>query len=89
MGTLLPSDIFYGIVLHLPHTRDILALALTNRSVRAALSISTLLESRDSLHSKDETSAWQDEDDSAQLSGDCKHWMIINYTYSRTLRLFE
>ncbi|KAI0246801.1 hypothetical protein BJV78DRAFT_1364611 [Lactifluus subvellereus] len=90
MGVPLPSDIFYEISLYLPHTRDILSLALTSCSVRAALSTSALFKSRLSLQGWD-VSAWQDEDDhdSDQLSGDWKRWMRIDYTYNRTLQLLE
>jgi hypothetical protein len=41
----LPLDIFYEIALHLSHTRDALALALNNRSIRSALLTSALFKS--------------------------------------------
>jgi hypothetical protein len=88
MNTPLPLDFFYEIALHVPHTRDILALALTNRSIRSALLTSALFKSRLSLQGWD-VSAWQDEDDNAQFSRDWKHWMRIDYGYNRTLQLFE
>ena len=88
MVTLLPSDIFYEIALHLPHTRDILSFALTSCSVRAALSTSALFKSRLSLQGWD-VSGWQDEDDNAQSSGDWRRWMRIDYIYNKTLQLFE
>lgn len=88
MNTPLPLDCFYEIALHLTHTRDILALALTNRTIRAALLTSALFKSRLSLQGWD-VSAWQHEDDKAQVSGNWKHWMRIDYGYNRTLQLFE
>jgi hypothetical protein len=88
MNTPLPLDFFYEVALHLSHTRDIFALALTNRSIRSALLTSALFKSRLSLQGWD-VSGWQDEDETAQLSGNWKHWMRIDYAYSRTLQLFE
>ncbi|KAH9969192.1 hypothetical protein BGW80DRAFT_646550 [Lactifluus volemus] len=88
MNTPLPLDFFYEVALHLSHTRDVLAITLTNRSIRSALLTSALFKSRLSLQGWD-VSGWKDEDETAQLSGDWKHWMRIDYAYSRTLQLFE
>ena len=78
------------IALHLPHTEDVIALSLTSRAVRAALSTPTLFKAR-MLLQKWDIGAWQDEDNKAQFSGDWiwKRWMRIDYIHSKTLQLLE
>ncbi|KAI0290263.1 hypothetical protein B0F90DRAFT_1787663 [Multifurca ochricompacta] len=83
-----PLDIFFEISLHLPHTKDVISLSLVNRNIRATLLTPALFKSRLLLQGWD-VSAWQDEDDKTPNLGDSKRWLNIDYTYCRTMQLFE
>jgi hypothetical protein len=85
MSKPLPPKILREIALHLPHTEDVMAMSVTSHAVRAALSTPTLFKARLSLQKWD-IGAWQDE---AQLSGDWKRWIRIDYMHSKTLQLLE
>ena len=85
----LPPELFYQIALHLPFTRDVLALSLTNSYVHNALSTPALFKARLVLQGWD-VSAWQDKDDNtAQPLINLKRWMRIDHTYCKTAQLFE
>jgi hypothetical protein len=84
----LPSELFCEIALYLPLTKDVLAFTLTNSRIRRALSTPVLFKARLVLRGWD-ISAWTDEDDAAQSSGDLKRWMCIDHTYCRTIQLFD
>ena len=84
----LPPEVIYEIALHLPHTEDVIALSLTSRAVRGAISTSALFKARLLLQGWD-IDAWNDEDDKAQRSGDWKRWIRIDYIHSKTLQLLE
>jgi len=84
----LPPELFYQIALHLPFTKDVLALSLTNSRVHGALSTPALFKARLALRGWD-VSAWNDEDAAAQSPGDFKRWMRIDHTYCRTIQLFD
>jgi hypothetical protein len=84
----LPPDFFFEVALRLPHTKHVLSLALTNHTLCAVLLTSAFFKARLSLQGWD-VSAWQDEDEIVQLSGNWKRWMRVDYAYSRTLQLFE
>jgi hypothetical protein len=84
----LPPEILYQIALHLPLTTDVLALSLTNSSIRGALSTPALFKARLALQGWD-VSAWKEEEDSAQSPGDFRRWMHIDHTYCRIAQLFD
>jgi len=84
----LSPELFYQIALHLPLTKDVLALSLTNSCIRRALSTPALFKSRLALRGWD-VSSWKVEDDAAQSPGDFKRWMHIGHTYCRTAQLFD
>ena len=84
----LPPELFYQIALHLPLTKDVFALSLTNSCIRKALSTPALFKSRLALQGWD-ASSWKEEDDAAQSPGDFKRWMHIDHTYCRTAQLFD
>ena len=84
----LPPELFYQIALHLPFTKDVFALSLTNSRVHGALSTPALFKARLALRGWD-VSAWNDEDAAAQSPGDFKRWMRIDHTYCRTIQLFD
>jgi len=84
----LPPELFYQIALHLPFTKDVFSLSLTNSRVHAALSTPALFKARLVLRGWD-LSAWNDEDAAAQSPGDFKRWMRIDHTYCRTIQLFD
>jgi len=84
----LPPELFYQIALHLPLTKDVLALSLTNTRIRGALSTPALFKARLVLREWD-VSAWDDEDDAAHSPGDFERWMSIDHTYCRTVQLFD
>ncbi|KAH9955938.1 hypothetical protein BC827DRAFT_824697 [Russula dissimulans] len=84
-----PPELFYQIALHLPLTRDILALGLTNSRVHDALSTSALFKARLALQGWD-VSAWKNkDDDAAQPLIKLKRWMRIDHIYCKTTQLFE
>ncbi|KAI9434368.1 hypothetical protein H4582DRAFT_1856017 [Lactarius indigo] len=83
-----PPEILCEIALHLPLTEDIVALGLTNRAVRVALSTPALFKAR-LLSQKWDVDAWKDEDDKAHRRADWKRWMHIDYIHTKTLQLFE
>ncbi len=84
----LPPELFYQIALHLPLTKDVLDLSLTNSRIRGALSTPALFKARLALRGWD-VSAWEDEDDAAHSPGDFERWMSIDHTYCRTVQLFD
>ena len=84
----LPPELFYQIALHLPRTKDVLALSLTNSRIRGALPTPALFKVRLALRGW-EVSAWEDEDDAAHSLGDLELWMSIDHTYCRTVQLFD
>jgi hypothetical protein len=88
MSSPFPPEILCEIALHLPHTEDVIALSLTSHAVRAALSTPALFKAR-LLLQKWDIDTWQAEDDQAQLSGDWKRWIRIDYVHSKTLQLLE
>jgi hypothetical protein len=88
MSSPFPPEILCEIALHLPYTEDVIALSLTSRAVRAALSTPVLFKAR-LLLQKWDIDAWQDEDDKAQFSGDWKRWIRIDYIHSKTIQLLE
>ena len=63
-----------------------MALSLTSHAVCAALLTPTLFKAR-LLLQKWDIGAWQDEVNKAQLSGDWKRWIRIDYIHSKTLQL--
>ncbi len=65
----LPPELFYQIALHLPRTKDVLDLSLTNSRIRGALSTPALFKARLALRGWD-VSTWEDEDDAAHSPGD-------------------
>ncbi|KAI9454786.1 hypothetical protein BJY52DRAFT_707886 [Lactarius psammicola] len=88
MSSPFPPEILCEIALHLPLTKDVISLSLTNHALRAALSTPALFKAR-LLLQKWDIDVWQDEDDKAQRPGDWKRWIRIDYIHSKTLQLFE
>ncbi|KAI0051301.1 hypothetical protein FA95DRAFT_1554640 [Auriscalpium vulgare] len=87
-GQLLPRKVFQDIALFLPRTRDILALALVNRSAHSALAVVDVYKDRVRLHGWD-TNAWEEEDRAGDVGDMLRRWKLIDWIHARTKQLFD